>query len=101
MRRIPGRRNGTWVVVAWLALSVLAACVRSEDGIQATGGAMQSDRPEYVVNRAARPIVVDGKLDDKAWKGANVMDLVLADSGGVPRQRTQARVLWDDDYLYI
>ncbi|NLG27049.1 MAG: hypothetical protein GX557_04010 [Chloroflexi bacterium] len=62
---------------------------------------MQSDRPEYVVNRAARPIVVDGKLDDKAWKGANVMDLVLADSGGVPRQRTQARVLWDDDYLYI
>ncbi len=62
---------------------------------------MGSERPEYVVYRTAKPIKVDGRLDEGAWERANVMDLVLADSGGAPRQVTQARVLWDDEYLYV
>jgi len=59
------------------------------------------DRPEYVVYRTAEPITVDGRLNEGAWQRANVMDLVLATSGGAPRQATQARVLWDDVYLYV
>jgi hypothetical protein len=62
---------------------------------------MESERPEYVVYRAAKPITVDGVLDEPSWRGANVMNLVLADTGKPPRQPTTARALWDDKYLYI
>jgi len=58
-------------------------------------------RPEYRCHRAPSPIVIDGRLDDPAWQAAEGVDLVLADSGAAPRQRTTARLLWDDDYLYI
>lgn len=58
-------------------------------------------RPEYTCYRAAQPIVIDGVLDDPPWRGAPAVELVLADSGGTPKQRTTARLLWDDDYLYV
>ncbi len=58
-------------------------------------------RPEYGCYRAARPIVVDGRLDDPSWQGAPAMALCLADSGGTPRQSTICRLLWDDAYLYV
>ncbi len=59
------------------------------------------ERPEYTCFRAAQPIIVDGVLDDHSWQGANVVHLVLADTGEKPRQATEARLLWDDDYLYV
>ncbi len=59
------------------------------------------ERPEYVCYRAAKPILVDGKLDDASWEGATSVDLVLAYAGGEPRQRTTAKLLWDDNYLYV
>ena len=62
---------------------------------------MTEERPEFVCYRAATPIVVDGKLDDPSWLKATCIDLVLADSGENPRQKTRARVLWDDEYLYV
>lgn len=62
---------------------------------------MTDERPEFVCYRAANPIIIDGKLDDPSWQGATTVDLVLADSGEDPRQKTQARVLWDDEYLYV
>ena len=58
-------------------------------------------RPEYTCYRAAQPIVIDGVLEDLPWQGAPAVELVLADSGGTPRQRTTARLLWDNDYLYV
>jgi len=59
------------------------------------------ERPEYVCYRAAKPIVIDGKLDDASWEGAVSVDLALAYAGGEPQQRTTAKLLWDDDYLYV
>ena len=58
-------------------------------------------RPEYVCYRTATPMTVDGRLDEPAWGEAPVADLALVDSGGAPKQRTEARLLWDDDYLYV
>ncbi|MBC7316120.1 MAG: hypothetical protein H5T70_06850, partial [Chloroflexi bacterium] len=58
-------------------------------------------RPEYVCMRASGPIVVDGRLDEPDWGKAVPVELRLADSGGRPRQRTVARLLWDDDHLYV
>lgn len=56
--------------------------------------------PVYRCRRARGPIVVDGVLDEAAWQGAEMVQLVLADSGAPPRQPTSARLLWNDDYLY-
>jgi hypothetical protein len=58
-------------------------------------------RPEYTCYRAAKPIVVDGRLDDASWQGAAAIPLVWADSGAQPRQPTTVRLLWDDQYLYV
>ena len=58
-------------------------------------------RPEYVCYRATRPIIVDGRLDDPSWEDATAVDLRLADTGAEPRQPTRARLLWDDDCLYV
>ncbi len=58
--------------------------------------------PRYEVRRAAVPLVIDGKLDDKAWQSAAVIEFVFpfaAQTGA--KQKTTARLLWDDDYLYV
>jgi predicted esterase len=58
----------------------------------------------YLCRHAATPIVVDGKLDDAAWADAPwTSDFVDIQDGArpKPRFRTRARMLWDDDYLYI
>jgi len=62
---------------------------------------MAFQRPEYVCYRTSQPIVIDGVLDDPAWQKAPVVELVLADSGAKPKQATTARLLWDDNYLYV
>jgi hypothetical protein len=58
----------------------------------------------YVCYRASGPIVIDGKLDDAAWKSAPWTDDFVDIEGKQrpkPRYRTRAKMLWDDDCLYI
>jgi len=59
---------------------------------------------EYVCRRAAGPIAVDGRLDERAWQDADWTE-VFGDIEGpakpAPRYRTRAQMLWDDRYLYI
>jgi hypothetical protein len=52
--------------------------------------------------RATGPITLDGKLDEPAWANAQVIDgfAVLWESR-VPKTKTVARLLWDDQYLYF
>jgi hypothetical protein len=58
--------------------------------------------PAYEVKRASRPIVVDGKLDDAAWKAAGTIELQFPWSQQTgAKQKTVARVLWDDQFLYV
>ncbi len=60
-----------------------------------------SELPLYLCRKASGPIVVDGYLDEPAWANAQTVPLVLADTGAAPRQPTHARLLWDNDYLYV
>jgi hypothetical protein len=54
------------------------------------------------VQRAASRIVIDGKLDDKAWSAASTVEFVFPwDSQAGAKQKTTAKLLWDDDYLYV
>jgi Carbohydrate-binding family 9 len=63
----------------------------------------QSPRlPVYEVARAATPIKVDGKLDDLAWtKTRGVGDFVNNSDGSPSQYKTEAKVLYDDNFLYF
>ncbi|MBM4336024.1 MAG: carbohydrate binding family 9 domain-containing protein, partial [Deltaproteobacteria bacterium] len=54
--------------------------------------------------RSATPPVIDGRLDDEIWKVAGRSDAfreVDPVEGGEPRQRTEVRVAYDDEALYV
>jgi hypothetical protein len=58
--------------------------------------------PSYEVKRAATPIVIDGKLNDKAWAAAATAELTFPwESQTGAKQKTVARLLWDDENLYV
>lgn len=58
--------------------------------------------PRYVARRAAGPIKIDGKLDDDAWQQSAFTDAFVQTMTGakVPGQ-TQAKLVWDDQNLYV
>ncbi len=58
----------------------------------------------YDCHRAVTPIQVDGRIDDAAWKKAPWTDWFVDIEGPAkpkPRFRTRAKLLWDDQYLYV
>src|SRR5690349_14985179 len=60
--------------------------------------------PTMRAARAPSPIHVDGKLDEPAWSQVPpVTDFMQSypDAGAKPTQRTEARILYDNDALYI
>ena len=58
----------------------------------------------YLCARTTTPIQIDGKLDDAAWSQVAWTE-EFADIEGstkpVPRYRTRAKMLWDDQYFYV
>ena len=61
-------------------------------------------RPEIRATRVAQPPVLDGRLDDLAWELAEASESltqVEPDIGGEPTERTEFRIVYDDDALYI
>lgn len=59
---------------------------------------------KYIVQRAAGPITIDGRLSEDSWMKAGWTE-VFGDIEGPakprPRYRTRVQMLWDDAYLYI
>jgi hypothetical protein len=58
----------------------------------------------YVAIRTTSPINIDGKLDDPAWQNApwtNDFVDIEGDAQPKPTYRTRAKMLWDDEYLYV
>jgi hypothetical protein len=60
-----------------------------------------SDTPLTICKRTSEQIVIDGRLDEKSWAATDPMILRMTDTGEPARYRTEARVLWDDIYLYV
>ena len=59
---------------------------------------------QYICPRADGPVVIDGKLDEKAWEAAAWTDDFVDIEGPVgsaPAHRTVVRMLWDDNYFYF
>jgi hypothetical protein len=58
--------------------------------------------PRYEVHRARQTIVIDGKLDDTAWKAAGAIGFRFPwEQQTGTKQKTTARVLWNDEYLFV
>lgn len=56
------------------------------------------------IHRAKTKIVIDGRRDEKAWALAQpIGDFVFTwwKEGDPSKQQTDARMLWDDDHLYV
>ena len=75
---------------AALCAAALCACTRT-----APGG-------DYVVHRARGPIAIDGVLAEPAWDRAEKAGPLVRSLDGKPcSASTEARLLWDDDALYV
>jgi hypothetical protein len=72
-------------------------------GVLAAQLAAQPPIPKYEVRRAPSPIVIDGRPDEKAWAAASPeITLIFPwDYQTGEKQATRARLLWDDEYLYV
>lgn len=82
-------------------------------GVSLTAGAQNitekykrflTDPYGYVVYKTIETMNIDGKLDEAAWKNAPLTESFVDISGEgfpTPRFNTQAKMLWDENYLYI
>ena len=64
--------------------------------------AAQNAEPPLELTRLDGPVVVDGVPDEPAWQRIAPLPLTLYAPvfRGTPRQRTEIRVAYDDEYLY-
>ena len=79
-------------------------CLAALIAIAAPAQQMQTTPLSYDCPRVSTPIHIDGKLDDAAWTKAQwTTDFVDIEGTAkpTPRFRTRAKMLWDDNYLYI
>lgn len=66
-------------------------------------GAGKPEKPQtYVVHKAAEPIVIDGRADEAAWQRAPEGPVFTTAEGSPAIDGdTRARLLWDDQNLYV
>jgi hypothetical protein len=58
--------------------------------------------PQYEVARVTSPIRVDGRLDERAWgQASSVGDFVNNRDGSRSKLTTEARVLYDEKFIYF
>ncbi|MCZ2149093.1 MAG: c-type cytochrome [Bryobacterales bacterium] len=57
---------------------------------------------EYHIQRAGSPITIDARLDEPAWRNAPpTSDFVFNWYTSGDKEPTEAKLLWDDDNLYV
>ncbi len=89
-------------MIAFLAGLCLAAAVGA--ATPAAPAAAPSDRPIVRAFRATGPVTVDGELAEPLWShGEPFSALTQRDpvEGAPPSQRTEVRIAYDDDALYV
>ncbi len=84
------KNTGRWGVLVVFAFS----------GLFATNA--QNVPRSYIAHKTNEPMVIDGKMDEKAWKLAPWSEDYIDIEGEVtPTYRTRMKMLWDKDYLYV
>jgi hypothetical protein len=83
------------ITVALLA-GLLVGCVADEKPAKVAGV------PRAECRRRTGPIKIDGDIDEATWKDAQpIRDFVVFWDKRKARTATEARLLWDDYYLYF
>ena len=65
---------------------------------------LSQEPKSYNCGKTKSPLNIDGKLNDPAWQtrhGPKISSTSKARRSLHPRFRTRAKMLWDDNYLYI
>ena len=89
-------RHVTVTVCALIMSASAALCQRAQDP--------PAEVPSYEIRFASGPIAIDGKADEADWQNAEAIHFVFPWSevaAGQRQQSTDARMLWDNDNLYI
>ncbi len=102
------------IMMAIVVLSLVSglSCQQAEDAGDVPGTLSDEEfaRPAegmirniYDCERLRGRPVIDGRINEEEWKGADwTEDFVdITGSGEYPPLRTQARMAWDDEYLYV
>lgn len=56
----------------------------------------------YTIARATGPVTIDGKLDEVQWQETKALPLLYTfNDPSLQASDATARMLWDDDYLYV
>ena len=97
-RRNPGRKCVLLAISGLILGSMVAGRLRS--GMLAESAQQPISR--YVVRKISSPIKIDGVLDEATWKAAKSTGPFRLNEGtGLPKSRAEAKIVWDDDYLYV
>ena len=79
---------------------VLAATIDVE--VSAAPAPKATPKKRLIAVKTDKPVKLDGKLDDEVWKKAPLSGLFVDTMKGTKAPiETQARVAWDDKFLYI
>ena len=92
--------------------SVLSGCAGGEKQASAEGAPCIFEKYErylvqprsYVAYRTEGALKIDGKLDESSWQKAKETEAFEDISGAgfaEPKYKTTAKMLWDDDFLYV
>ena len=76
----------------------------AQDGLLKKYARLLTTPRHYVCYRTNEKIKIDGKLNEKSWaKAAETESFVDISGEGFPKPKydTKARMMWDDDYLYV
>ena len=64
----------------------------------------EGDRKSFTIARTTSAPVIDGRIDEDAWRFAAIVDdfhQTVPTDGATPTEHTIVRVMYDDEYLYI
>lgn len=86
---------------AWLS-GLLTLLLLTSGTLFAGKPAPPPQRPHYIIRRTTGPVVIDGRLNEADWKGArSVGPFRFAWWKAGAKEQTEAKLLWDDRYLYV
>ncbi len=94
-------RLGFWNDSGRLPVDVSPLTDQESRAVGPTLASPQQALPEYHMPHTAKPPVIDGKLDDEAWKAAPVVTLQGSLDGRPVTRRTDVRLLWDEKNVYV
>lgn len=64
----------------------------------------QAQRKQITINRCSTPPAIDAIIDDDVWKSATTINDFIQQSprnGAVPSEKSQVRITYNDDALYV